>query len=238
MRRYPEALEISERVIDLAPDQIWSHLCKAFTLWGWKGSMVEAQTSLQKLPPDHPWSHWALFGNEMIAGRYQGALDYLATVKEDWIRIKICARPICLFAAYAHELLGEPDLARAGYDSARALLEPEIQAWPQDPRYHSSLGIALAALGQAEAAVAAGQQAVNLLPVSKDAVYGPSFVIDMAHIYTLLGKEEEAVQQLEILLAQPSWISVPFAESDPRWRSLRHHPGYQELMVKYSREPP
>lgn len=75
---------------------------------------------------------------------------------------------------------------------------------------------------------------MELLPISKDAVYGIPYVIDLAHIYTLLGDYEYALVKIEELLSTPSMISVPLLEVDPRWNRLRDHPGFQRLLRKYS----
>jgi hypothetical protein len=71
------------------------------------------------------------------------------------------------------------------------------------------------------------------LPLSKDALYGIPNVIDLAHIYMLLGEPEKAVPVLESLLSRPSWISVPWLKMDPRWNPLRGNPRFEALLAKY-----
>ncbi len=76
-----------------------------------------------------------------------------------------------------------------------------------------------------------------MLPITKDAVYGQEHVFDLAHIYTLLGEDEKAVAQLEVLLSHPGWITVPWLQVDPRWRPLDRSPGFQALCAKYAVRP-
>ena len=76
-----------------------------------------------------------------------------------------------LLAARAYRLMGEPELAHASYDSARAILEKELDAHPDDHRIHSALGIAYAGLGRKEEAIREGKRGVELYPVSKDALH-------------------------------------------------------------------
>ena len=129
--------------------------------------------------------------------------------------------------------LGETARAREGFETARRLLEAEVRAIPEDARYHSSLGVACAGLGLSDEAVREGQRGVELLPISKDAVYGIPYVIDLAHIYALIGEPEKAVAQLEYLMSRPGWISAPWLRMDPRWRPLRGNPSFEALLAKH-----
>ena len=66
-----------------------------------------------------------------------------------------------------------------------------------------------------------------------DGLYYLPFVIDLAHIYTMVGDHDQALKQIEYLLSNPSWISVPYLEMDPRWNPLREDPRFQEILEKY-----
>ncbi|MCK4773724.1 MAG: hypothetical protein KAT30_03020, partial [Candidatus Krumholzibacteria bacterium] len=219
-RRYPEAVESANKAISIAPDQIWPYLAKGITYWSWHGASNEARKAFELVPPDHDWSPWVWYWQMVYEGKYREALDHLSSVPGEWIRIKTDAKPKVLYQAYVHEALNQPELASAAYQTARTLLEAEVNAYPEDPRYHSSLGITYAALGQTEAAIREGKKAVELLPISKDAMYGIPYVIDLAHIYTLAGDYENALVKIEENLSGPSMISVPLLEVDPRWNRL------------------
>jgi len=235
MRRYPEALAAADQAIALAPDQAWPYLTKVFTLWSWKGleCLSTTRTALEFVPSDHEWTEWTWFWQEAMEGQYVEALGRLEADPEGWIRIKIQAAPKVHFAATLLASLGKKDRAEELFEAARRMLEAEILTVPDDARYHSSLGIALAGLGRKEEAVREGRRGVELLPLSKDAVYGIPAIIDLAHIYALLGDVEKSVEQLEFLLSRPSWISVPFLKKDPRWLPLKGEPRFEALLARY-----
>jgi Predicted integral membrane protein len=235
MRLYPEAVDGADRAIELAPDQAWSYLAKAFVLWSWKGrdGLADARTALEGVPKDHEWADWAWFYQEAFEGRSAEAIGRMEAKPEEWIRNKIQALPKALLAAELYAASGDTAVARKGFEAARRLLEREVLAVPEDGRYHSSLGVAYAGLGLREEAVREGQRGVELLPMSKDAVYGASHVIDLAHIYTLLGDTEKAVEQLEFLLSRPGWVSAPWLKANPVWRPLRGDPRFEALFEKY-----
>jgi serine/threonine protein kinase/tetratricopeptide (TPR) repeat protein len=234
IRRYPEAVAAADRAINLAPDTLWPYLYKVLALWSWHGSAADTRSILEAFPgTTSGWERWAWFWQEMYEGRYREALDRLSSTDSGWIRIKMFARPNSLYAAQAYELLDEPELARRSYEVSQGLLEPEVLASPEDPRLHSSLGIVYAALGRKEDAIREGIRATELLTRSMDGFYYLPYVVDLAHIYTIVGENEAALDQIEYLLTNPSWISAPFLEMDPRWDPLRDHPRFQALLEEH-----
>jgi hypothetical protein len=71
------------------------------------------------------------------------------------------------------------------------------------------------------------------LPRSRDGFYYLPFVIDLAHIYTILGDHDAALERLEYLLSNPSWISTPFLRMDPRWDPLRADRRFEALLAEH-----
>jgi tetratricopeptide (TPR) repeat protein len=234
LRRYPEALEAANQAIALAPDAQWPYLYKTFIHWSWDGDLVAARATLESLPdPNDDWGRWSWYWQEMMEGRYQAALDRLAASREPWIRTKTWARPTVLFEALTLQAMGEGERARQAFEAGLVAVEAEAAGRQDDPRLHSSLGIALAGLGRSEQAVAEGRRATELLPRSKDGFYYISFAVDLAQIYVMVGDHARAIEQLEELLTSPTWISVPWLEIDPTWNPLRNDPEFQELLREH-----
>jgi serine/threonine protein kinase/tetratricopeptide (TPR) repeat protein len=233
-RRYPEAMEAAEQAISVAPDQSWPYLTKGLICWSWRGAWDEAREAFEAVPKPHAWLPWIWYWQLMYEGKYGEALEHLSSVPGDWIRIKIDAKPKTLFEAFAYEALDRRDLATAAYEKASIELEAEVEKHPDDPRYRSSLGVAYAATGRPDDAVRDAKLAMELLPVSKDALYGLPYYIDLAHIYTLVGDVPNALDTVEGMLKSPSSLSVPLLEADPRWNRLRDNPEFQRLLRQYA----
>ncbi|MCK4578881.1 MAG: tetratricopeptide repeat protein, partial [Candidatus Marinimicrobia bacterium] len=232
-REYPLAIEATDQAITIAPNEVWPYLGKALIYWSWNGDTEAARAALEAVPTEHSWLPWFWLWQEIFEGEYQHTLERLSSLSNDWIRLKILARPKSLLSAYVYEYMDEPQNARRAYEAAESVLEIEVKRWPEDPRLHSSLGIVYAALGRPHEAIREGKQATELLPVSKDAFYGLPYAIDLAHIYTLAGEYDAALDQIEYLLSIPSWISIPWLQIDPRWDPLRELPRFQKLVEKY-----
>jgi tetratricopeptide (TPR) repeat protein len=143
-------------------------------------------------------------------------------------------KPKSLLEAMVYDFMGKPDLALSIYQAAMVSLETEVNKWPEDPRYHSALGIVYAALGRMEEAVREGKKAVELLPLSKDAAYGIPFVEDLAQIYIIIGDQETAIDQIEMLFTIPSWISVQYLKINPLYDRLKDNPRFQKLIQNHA----
>jgi hypothetical protein len=80
-----------------------------------------------------------------------------------------------------------------------------------------------------EEAVAEGNRAVELLPISKDAMDGPGMMVVLAEIYIRVNEQEQAITLLEKLITTPAGISqidLKDWNRDP----LRNNPRFQKLM--------
>jgi len=77
---------------------------------------------------------------------------------------------------------------------------------------------------------------VLLLPVSNDAVYGPTSVYDLAIIYQMAGEFDLAIDKLDQLLSIPTWITPIRLEWEIRFAPLKSHPRYKKLLINYAIE--
>jgi serine/threonine protein kinase/Flp pilus assembly protein TadD len=233
-RKFEKALRSCDRAIVLAPDGAWPYITKALNEWSWKGGTPQARAALEAIHSEHPWLPWLWFWQDLYEGRYRQALERLDASSDEWIALKICIRPKTLLRAYALELLEEPDLARAATRKALTMLDEKVLENPDEPRYHSSLGISLALVGRSDDAIRAGRRAVDLFPLAKDAIYAQPHVQDLAHIYLLVDDFDSACDQLRLLLSIPGWTSRALLETDPRWAPLRDQPCYVDLMKDHA----
>jgi TolB-like protein/Flp pilus assembly protein TadD len=238
LRRYPEAMAACDEAISLAPDTMWPYLYKALTFWGWYGDVAETRQVIEAMPESSgDWRRWSRYWQAVYEGQYEEALAHAEASDDGWLRLKMFARPNVLLAAFAYHWRGDAPAAAENFERARELLEAAVEASPEDPRLHSSLGIVYALLGRSEEAIQAGRLACELLPQSKDGFYYLPFVVDLAHIYTILGDEEAALERLDHLLSNPSYLSAPFLRMDPRWDSLEANPEYQALLATHEIKP-
>jgi serine/threonine-protein kinase len=234
-RRYRESVDASNKATALSPNSTWPCLFRAFAYWSWKGPGKESRNALKYIGDKHEWYLFSWYIQEIGEGNLQRALQLVSDTAGGWgIDNKMWAIPRCMLSAFIYDYLDEPDLAVNGYKTAMEILEKKVAEIPNDPRYHSSLGVAYAGLGKKEEAIKEGLKARDLLPVSKDAIYGLGILQDLAIIYTMAGELDLALGQLDQLLSIPSWITPVWLGWDIRFSPLRSHPGYKKLLTNHT----
>ena len=182
----------------------------------------------------HSFWLWTSYWLEVKARKFDNAFRLLKNSNDNWMKNKLYVRPKALLRAFIYDFQNRTEQAHAAYDSARISLEQELAKNIDDPRYHSSLGVTYAGLGRKKEAIREGLKAVELLPVTKDAVYGSMFLMDLAAIYAMTSEYELAWEQIDFLLAIPSPLSKAWLEMDIRFKGLYNDPKFNNLSEKYS----
>jgi tetratricopeptide (TPR) repeat protein len=126
------------------------------------------------------------------------------------------------------------EMAHENFDSARSEIEARIITSPDDPRLYSAKGMACAGLGLKEEAIKAGERAVELMPVDKEAYRGAARAEDLARIYVMVGEYDKALKQINLLLTIPSRLSVKLLLLDPDWKPLWTLPEFKKMIENYS----
>ena len=99
---------------------------------------------------------------------------------------------------------GDKAAAHAAFTSVRAEAAKIAAEQPNYAEALCVLGMADAALGNKEDAIREGRRAVELLPVTKDAIIGARLVQYLALIYAWTGEKDLALEQLSVAASLPS----------------------------------
>ncbi len=233
MRNHIQAERSYDQALSLAAEPVVL-LNKARLYVAWQGNRQKAWESLRTgptVPLDlmlarHLSGSWALF--RIL---YKDATEAQKVLRAGRSQLD-SARFYLAYAEVAGRLGGREE-ASAHYDSARAVLTSILEERPEDAISHSELGIAYAGLGRHDEAVSAGERAVRLLPLSRDALDGTVPLMYLAQIHTMVGEADSAIGDIEALLEQPGWITTHWLRLDPVWDPLRDHPRFQTLLQRY-----
>jgi TolB-like protein/Tfp pilus assembly protein PilF len=130
-------------------------------------------------------------------------------------------------------LMGDTASAPNEIAEAQSLVEARVQAQPEDVQALGQLSWIDLALHRNTEAIRHAQQAVDLLPVAKDALGGPAVLAGLAEVQAHAGERGEAVNLLRQLLSIPAGVSVSIQrlKIDPIWDPIRHDPGFQQLLT-------
>src|SRR5690348_5558881 len=95
---------------------------------------------------------------------------------------------------------GDALAAEKAFNATRIGMEYQVREQPDYAEAFCILGMADAALGRKRDALSEGQRAVELLPVTKDAMTGAELRRNLAIIYAWAGEQDLAIKQLQELL--------------------------------------
>lgn len=237
IRKYEKSEEWFDRALSIDPDLYYSKLGKVRLPYLSKGNTSEARVLLEVLP-QHMLTDYTWFELSMLERNFQEVLDRLASLSYDTFDEADFYLPLNLAYAAAYSAKNELSLMKSHADSAHISLERAIRESSEDPRFHASLGIAYAYLDRKEDAIREGNLAMSLYPVSRDAYYGPRYVLDLAKIYTVVGEYEEAINLLEYLMTIPAgnYVTVSLLQLEPVWDPLREHQRFQRLLEEHSKD--
>ena len=132
--------------------------------------------------------------------------------------------------ANLYHLRGDRTRSRAWADTAAAVFEQQAKEAPDDAQRAALHGVALAYLGRYEEAISEGKRGLAMLPPSKDAYLGTYVQHQLIRIYLLAGRNEEALDLLEPLLAMPYTLTPAWIRIDPMFEPLRNHPRFRKLV--------
>ena len=135
---------------------------------------------------------------------------------------------LCL--AQASALKRDEPNVRKYAEIARAEFEKQLEAVPEDAQIHALLGLSLAYLGRKAEAIREAERAVELLPISRDAHFGPYVQHQLVRVYILTGENEKALDKLEPLLKIPYHLTPGWLEIDPNFDPLRQTPRFKRLI--------
>jgi len=134
----------------------------------------------------------------------------------------------------AADAAGRPDLVREYGVTLRADAERSgTRDEPEEGGYDRQMWLATAHayLGHHEEAV---RRVETMLPIAH-ALVRSQVLVDVAKVYVVAGRHQEAIDLLDRLLATPGDdVSVPMLRLDPVWDPLRGEPRFEAMLERYA----
>jgi len=141
--------------------------------------------------------------------------------------------PVGCYSILIARLQGEPTGANPSFAEVREQMNQKIQKSPENAApLLSQLAVVDALLDNKEAAVSAAKRAVELSPISKDALRGPRILINLAVVYAWTNELEAAFATLDSLTKTPFGIYYGQLKLDPTWDPLRKDPRFEKLLAE------
>jgi serine/threonine protein kinase/tetratricopeptide (TPR) repeat protein len=241
LRRWSEAERALTRALALDPHNINAAFHLAVTYVNSSGDIRRARQALEGAMAGVPEGKGGASAYGILISQMMDTKDYLNVLErhfDDALKANDVAatdtaelRQGKLGARVAIQVItGQNALAKSDCEQARTLLEAERR--PEDRTSSTELAWVYVCLGRNADALRIAREAAEALPLEKDAINGPNFLIGLAQIDAHAGRREEALKIIRQLLTIPAGeqISIARLKIDPVWDPIRDDPGFQKLL--------
>ncbi len=229
-RRYEDAERYLNRSLSLAPDYAEAHVAKIALYLRWQGDRIAAEQAVNEMARRVTPGQVALaligFAPMLVVG---GEYDTLFTQLSPASISGPYPFDYYFVKAEFHRLRNQPVPARAYYDSLVTVLEGVSPERSDDPVVTVLLGLGYAGLGQRKEAIERAQIIEAMISGSDDVLLAGMMQRSLVWIYALVGEYDRAIDNLEYLLATPSFVSVPYLKVEQFPGNLDQHPRFQQL---------
>lgn len=242
LRDWPAAARGLDRVLALAPDSLTAKIQRAYMEFSWKGNTAPIKAALESIPPNLDPDGVVSFARWDVSLMNRDAVAAAKAVES--CRLEKVASPsgVPLSKSYLQGCIdlvrGETARAQAELEVARAALEMIVAKSPADAVRHAHLGLLYAFMGRKEDALREGRTAVELKPISRDAIDGAELQAMLALIYARTGEADQAIPLIERLLTTPGAVnygydSITLSDLRTRWQwdPIRSDPRFQKIVT-------
>ena len=155
----------------------------------------------------------------------------LSAISETGSQPEFVTLPRAFCEGLAARVRNDTNAARSAFGAARAELQRIAREQPQFGSPLGVLGLADAALGRKEEAIREGRRALELCPLSKDAVVGAELMEYLAVIYAWTGEKDLALEQLAATVKIPGVLTYGNLRLHPFWDPLRDDPRFEKIVA-------
>jgi serine/threonine-protein kinase len=127
---------------------------------------------------------------------------------------------------------GDKQKAQAAFAAAREKREAQQGDKPKDVGYFAGVAELDAGLGRKEEAISEGRRAVEIMPITKDSLNGPTWVANLGLVYAWTGERDRALEQLEKVATLPGY-GPTYGDLllNPCWDDLRGDTRFDKIVA-------
>jgi len=240
LRRFTEMGDVVDRTLAIIPADAMMRVVRAFLDLESRAETAPLRATINDVVTEDPnageaiadhWFHFALC--ERDAAEVTRALAFISPEGDTLYNVRM---PRNVFEGIAARARGDAVTARTAFTAARAEIEKIVIEQPNYAQALCMLGVIDAGLGRKEEALTEGRRAVELLPLTRDALTGAELMTFLAIIYAWTGEKDLALKELTSLLEIPGHPSYGQLRLHPYWDPLRGDPRFDKI-VEESKKP-
>ena len=147
--------------------------------------------------------------------RAMGLVDKMNGGEDNQFAYALALVPVGCYSILLARLQGEQE--NSSFAETREQLNQKVQKSPENVYLLSNLAVVDSLLGHKKAAIWEAKRAVEMLPISKDAVDGPGIAPNLAIVYAGTNELDLAFKTLSPLTKVPWGIFYGQLKRDPLW---------------------
>ncbi len=224
MRKYREAEKSFRKAIALKPDYFVPYEMLTEVSISWQADTERAreiiESSWHKIEDTARWGDFMITLNGM-EGDFEAVRNHANSYSDK---------------ALLYDWQDITDSAVIYWDSALIENQEELKDKTLTPIQWGSLGKLYARMGNRKEAINHINKALELMPMSRDALDGTDHLIQLFYCYVFFGEFENANNQAEKILQVPAYFDIGQLLLDPDTRKFIKHPGFARLVSEYGNE--
>jgi TolB-like protein len=238
-RKFGSMAAALDRALTFAPNDVDTRITRASVDIEWKADPRPLHETIEKIFEQDPataadladqWFYLALCERDpAVAAQAIAVMPPRGTSTD-------VNFPRAWCEGWADRIKGDEAGAHAAFLAARAELQKSVTEEPNYGPSFTVLGLIDAVLGNKQDAVREGRHAVELLPVTKDAIDGAEVAKYLGVIYAWCGEKDLAIEQIGATLRVPSTLSYGNLKLNPYWDPLRSDPRFEKIVADLETE--
>jgi len=234
LRRYRDEERILDRLIELEPGQPLFLLNKAESAFAEKADSKGICAAYEALPSSMK-NNAVLTGDRVYytvcARDFAAAEEIVMKSPNEAIGFVGTVVPRRFVALWLELVRGNHPTTEE-FGAAREQLHQKVEADRSDPFLLLALALADLAVGRKEESIEQGHRAMEMRPISEDAIDGPRIAATVATIHAWANQPDFAFEQLSILIRLPDFVTYGDLKTNPAWDPLRNDPRFDKLITE------
>ena len=235
LRRYADEKAVLDRALAVQPNDVQTKVARASVELDWKADTRPLHQLIDEIRAKNPAAVENVADNWLtcaLAERdHAAAADALAALGKNRYGNDIVEFSRPFVEGLIARMTNDSEKAFSAFTAARAEQEKAVRAQPDYAPVLCVLGLIDAALGRKDDALREGRRAVELLPLTKDALNGSGMIFYFAMIAAWTGENDLACEQLAKAMNHSRELSFGQLKLLPFWDPLRGDPCFEKIVA-------